>query len=90
MHLARIGELLRGGGRRRGLQEFAEARARIREAPRRQLDLKRVQRRRDAFHLVIVHHLKYPTNGPAAMCGSRMLTRIEQDVAPTGRRPRSR
>src|SRR5437763_1780782 len=63
MRLARIRELLGGSRRRRGLQKFAETCAGVREAPRRELDLKRIQRRRDAFHLIIVHDFQYPTNG---------------------------
>jgi hypothetical protein len=45
MHFARIGKLLGGCRCRRGLQEFAEACAGIRETPRRELDLKHIQRR---------------------------------------------
>src|SRR5581483_5768794 len=49
MNFAGIRKLLGDGGRRRGLHELAKPRACIRKAPRRQLDLKRIERAEDSF-----------------------------------------
>src|ERR1017187_2007134 len=56
MHHSGIGELLRRGGGRGGLQEFAETRTGIGKTPRGQFDMKRVQRVDDTISLFIGNH----------------------------------
>src|SRR5436190_7837483 len=62
MHLRRIAEFLFDRRRCRCLDELAEARARIRETPGRQLDLELVERlprlfHQTVFHISPLHHL---------------------------------
>jgi len=56
MHLAGIGKFLRRGSGRGGLQELAETGSGIGKAPRRQFDMKRVQRLNDTISLFIGNH----------------------------------
>src|SRR5580704_13045883 len=55
MDLAGIAELFLGGRGGCRLDKFAEARSRIREAPRRQLDAERLQRIENLLSLACVH-----------------------------------
>ncbi len=72
MHLRRIAEFFIDGGSRRGLKKFTEARARIGETPRRQLDMEPVERFGDEIGLFAISHGDLPpTNDDGRRCATR-------------------